>query len=65
MNVEATLLVHVKVEMEQGQGLGSWLELRLDAHKENLIKNKELINRRNSYLNVETTHLIYLKVKIE
>jgi hypothetical protein len=38
LNVEATLLVHVEVEMEQGQGLGSWLGLRLNACKENLIK---------------------------
>jgi len=30
MNVEATHLVHVKVNIKQGQGLG----LRLDAHRE-------------------------------
>jgi hypothetical protein len=65
LNVEATLLVHVKVEIEQGQGLRSWLlGLRLNAHKKDLIKNKELINKRNSNLNVKVTPLIYVEDKI-
>jgi hypothetical protein len=50
LNVETTPFVHVKVEMEQGSrsrlGLGS------NGHKEDLMKNKKLKNKRNLDLNV-------------
>jgi hypothetical protein len=45
LNVEATPLVHVKVKIKQGQGLGSRLGLRLDVKGEDLIINKELIKQ--------------------
>jgi hypothetical protein len=41
------------------------LGLGLDAHIEQLIKNKDLKNRGNSYMNVETTLLTHVKVEIE
>jgi len=41
------------------------LRLGLDAHREDLIKNKKFKNRRNSYLNVKATPLIHVKVEIE
>jgi hypothetical protein len=63
MNVEATPLAHVKVEIEQGQD--SRLRLGLNAEKEDLIRNNELRNRGNLDLNVEAPHLIHVKVKIE
>ncbi len=63
MNVEATPLAHVKVDIEQGQGSRS--RLGLNAKRENLIKNKELKNRRNLYMNVEAPHLIHVKIKIK
>jgi hypothetical protein len=37
--------------------------LGFDAKKEDLIKNKELKNRRNLHLNVEALHLIHVKVE--
>jgi hypothetical protein len=51
MNVEATLLVLVKVEIKQGQGWGSKLGLGLATHRKELIRNKELKNRGNSNMN--------------
>jgi hypothetical protein len=63
MNVEATPLAHVKVEIEQGQG--SRLRLGFNAEREDLIRNKELKNRGNLDLNVEAPHLIHVKIKIE
>jgi hypothetical protein len=61
LTVETTPSVHVKVEIEQGSrsrlGLGS------NAHKEDLMKNKKLKNRRNLDLNVKTTPLAHVKVK--
>ncbi len=63
LNVEATPLTHVKVEIEHGQGSRSGLGL--DVEREDLIKNKELKNRGNLNLNVEATPLVHVKVKIE
>jgi hypothetical protein len=53
--------VHVKVKIKQGQGL----RLGLDAHREDLIKNKELKNKGYSNLNVKVTPLVHVKVEIE
>jgi hypothetical protein len=51
MNVKTTPLLHVKVEIEHGQGLESKVGLGLNAKRENMITNKELKNRGNSNLN--------------
>ncbi len=63
LNVETTPFVHVKVEIKQGSrsrlGLGS------NAHKEDLMKNNKLKNRRNLDLNVEATPLGHVKVEIK
>ncbi len=63
MNVEATPLPHVKVEIEHGQGSRS--RLGLDVKREDLMKNKELKNRGNSYVNVKAIPLVHVKLKIE
>jgi hypothetical protein len=65
LNVETTPSIHVKVKIEQGQGSRSGLGLGLDAHKDDLIINKELKIKRNSNLNVETTPLVHVKVEIK
>ncbi len=52
-----------KVEIEQGSrsrlGLGS------NGHKEDMVKNKKLKNRRNLDLNVKATPLAHVKVEIK
>jgi hypothetical protein len=63
LNVEATPLPHVKVEIEHGQGSKS--RLGADVKREDLMKNKELKNRGNSYLNVKAIPLVHVKLKIE
>ncbi len=63
MNVKVTPLAHVKVEIEHGQGSRSGLGLNTEG--EDLIRNKELKNRRNLNLNVKAPHLVHVKVKIE
>jgi hypothetical protein len=45
LNVKVTPSIHVKVKIEQGQGSRSRLGLKLNAHKEDLIKNKKLKNK--------------------
>jgi hypothetical protein len=51
MNVKTTLLLHVKVEIEQGQCLESRVGLGLNAEREDLITNNELKIIGNSNLN--------------
>jgi hypothetical protein len=63
LNVWTTSSIHVNVNIKQGSrsrlGFGS------NAHKEGLIRSKELKNRRNSNLNVKAPHLVHVKLKIK
>ncbi len=63
MNVEATPLAHVKVEIKHGQG--SRTRLGLDAKREDVIRNKDLKNGGYLDLNVKASHSVHVKVKIE
>ncbi len=51
LNVKATPLVHVKVEIEHDQGLESRVGLGLNVERKDLIIKKDLKIRGNSNLN--------------
>jgi hypothetical protein len=63
LNVEATPLTHVKVEIEHGQGSRSGLGL--DVEREDQIRNKELKNRGNSNLRIESKFRMRVGIKVK